>query len=134
LPDPQSRGDPDPTLRLYAIVRGDLVMPPGKLAAQAGHAFLEAYLAAQVLRPTTAADYLGPSGRTKVTLRAPGLEVLLRLARDAEEAEIPCALIIDEGHVLPPSFDGSPIVTALGLGPARRSEVRHLTDRLALVR
>ena len=127
------RGDPDEALRLYAIVRGDISMPPGKLAAQAGHAFLDAYLASLCLRPDIAAAYCGPGGRTKVALLAPTLRDLLRAKRDAEDSGLPCALVVDERHVLPPSFDGSPIVTALGIGPARRSEVRRITSRLALV-
>ena len=127
------RGDPDPTLRLYAIIRGDIAMPPGKLASQAGHAFLDAYLASLSLRPEIAAAYCEPGGRTKVTLLAPTLNDLLRAKCEAEDAGLPCVLIIDEHHVLPPFFDGSPIVTALGIGPARRSEVRRITHRLALV-
>ena len=34
----------DPTLRLYAIVRGDLGMSVGKTVAQAGHAYVGAIL------------------------------------------------------------------------------------------
>jgi peptidyl-tRNA hydrolase len=34
-------------LRLYAIVRGDLNMNAGKIASQAGHAYLGAFLKAQ---------------------------------------------------------------------------------------
>lgn len=34
----------DDTLRMYAIIRADLNMSSGKLAAQCGHAFLNAYL------------------------------------------------------------------------------------------
>lgn len=36
----------DKTLRLYAIIRGDLEMTNGKATAQAGHAYLGAFLLA----------------------------------------------------------------------------------------
>lgn len=127
-------GRDDPTLRLYAIVRGDLSMSPGKLAAQAGHAFLDAYLTALEQRPDDAREYREGSHGTKIALRAEHLDDLLRARSMAERAGIPAVLITDSGHILPPSFDGSPIVTALGLGPARRSEVRSITRRFALVR
>lgn len=109
-------------------------MPPGKLAAQAGHAFLDAYLNSLVLRPEDAEAYRDGCHGTKVALRADHLDDLLQAHAMAQRAGIPSALITDSGHVLPPSFDGSPIVTALGLGPARREEVRRITRRFALVR
>jgi len=121
-------------LRLYAIVRSDLDMPPGKLAAQAGHAFLDAFFAAQRLRPQYAAAYCSDSHGTKVTLSSSNLDQLLRAEAMARSEGLPCALITDSGHVLPPYFDGNPIITALGLGPALRSEVRHITKHFALVR
>ena len=108
-------------------------MPPGKLAAQAGHAFLDAYLTALDLRPDTARAYRDGGHGTKVTLRASGQDDLLRALSMARRAGIPAALATDAGNVLPPSFDGSPIVTALGLGPVRRSEVRRITRHFALV-
>lgn len=108
-------------------------MPPGKLAAQAGHAFLDAYLAGLDLRPHDAhRDRDGCHG-TKITLESANLDDLLVARSMADRAGIPSALITDSGHILPPSFDGSPVVTALGLGPTKRSEVRHITRHFALV-
>ena len=87
-------------------------MPPGKLAAQAGHAFVEAYLASP---PEEASEYRRESVGTKVVLRG-RLRQLLMAADRCEREGIPFALIEDSGHVLPPHFDGSPVVTALGVG------------------
>jgi peptidyl-tRNA hydrolase len=126
-------GRDDPTLRLYAIVRGDLFMPPGKLAAQAGHAFLDAYLASLDLRPACSRAYRADGHGTKVALLARRLEDLVLAGAMARRAGIPTALVTDSGHILPPDFDGSPIVTALGIGPAKRSEVRRITRHFALV-
>jgi len=105
-------------------------MPPGKLAAQAGHAFLDAFLAAP---PDRQSEYRDPGHGTKVALRAATLEELLWAQAELAYAGIPHALIQDAGHILPPHFDGAPIVTALGFGPCRREEVRQVTRRFALV-
>lgn len=67
---------------------------------------------------------------TKVCLKAKSLQQLLRAHDAAQKLGLPCALITDEHHVLPPHFDGSPIVTALGLGPARRCDAYAVTKRL----
>lgn len=87
-------------------------MPPGKMAAQAGHAFLQAYLASE---STDAQAYNGDGIGTKITLEA-SLEDILETQHKLVQAGVPCVLIEDSGHVLPPHFDGSPIVTALGVG------------------
>ena len=124
----------DPTLRLYAILRADLEMPPGKAAAQAGHAFLEAYLSACERAPQAAAAYRADPPGTKVVLSAPSLEEILLLARQANDEGLPCALITDHGHMLPPHFDGGEVITALGLGPATRDQIGHVIRHLELVR
>lgn len=108
-------------------------MPPGKMAAQAGHAFLGAYLESLAQRPDEAASYIDDAPGTKIVLEAPDLDRLLRARERARRAQLPCVLIRDRGHILPPHFDGSPIVTALGIGPVRRAEVRRVTGALPLV-
>lgn len=108
-------------------------MPPGKLASQAGHAFLDSFLDCLHQNPERAAMYRGDAHGTKVALHAKTLDHLLRAHRLACEAGLPCALITDSGHVLPPHFTGEPIITALGIGPALREEARRITGRFALV-
>ena len=102
-------------------------MPAGKMAAQAGHAFLEAFLASD--RPSQD-SYRALSVGTKVVLQASYPQILkleAKLKRVAFSAKvlsadihlihlIPWALIEDSGHVLLPHFTGEPIVTALGIG------------------
>ena len=105
-------------------------MSPGKLAAQAGHAFLDSFVQAV---PQLQYEYRAVGHGTKVTLAADSLDALLRAEHQCRLDGIPCALITDAGHVLPPHFTGAPIITALGFGPARRDEVRHITKRFALV-
>lgn len=118
---------------MYAIIRGDLEMSPGKMAAQAGHAFLDAYSVCRVQNPEKADLYHMEGHGTKVILEAKGLIDLIYLHGQASAAGIPCALITDSGHVMPPYFDGKPVVTAVGIGPATRDEVHHLTKKFNLV-
>lgn len=108
-------------------------MPSGKLAAQAGHAYLNSYLASLTSRPEIAVDYQRDGIGTKVCLEASNEFRLLRAYEEAQRAGIPCALIIDQHHILPPHFTGDPIITALGLGPARAGEVRHITKKFNLL-
>lgn len=105
-------------------------MPAGKLAAQAGHAFLDSFLKSST---DIQREYLAPSHGTKVTLAAKTLEHLLRARDECARIGLPHALITDSGHVLPPHFDGNPIITALGIGPARRGDVHAITQRFQLI-
>lgn len=107
-------------------------MSPGKAAAQAGHAFLDAFLSCLELDPGRAAAYADVRPSTKITLAAPGLDVLEHLSDRLRLAGLPSALIVDSGHVELPDFDGSPIVTALGVGPLTRAEGRRLLSRFPL--
>jgi PTH2 family peptidyl-tRNA hydrolase len=109
-------------------------MPAGKMAAQAGHAFLESYLASRRIgRPSRALLYSRNSPGTKVVLEA-NLPKLLRIYEQAKAAGLPCALIEDSGHILPPDFNGEPIITALGIGPATTEEVHAVTGKLSTYR
>ena len=119
--------------RLYAIVRRDLEMPSGKMAAQAGHAFLEAYLAASRQQPERAIQYASDPPGTKICLAADDLPELLAVRDYVAALGLPYALITDSGHILPPHFDGSPIITALGVGPATRKEVGFIARHLQLM-
>jgi peptidyl-tRNA hydrolase len=105
-------------------------MTTGKLASQAGHAFVDTADACKNKDPTRYAAYTG----TKVVIEARDEEQLLRAYEQAKQAGLPCALIIDSGHILPPHFDGSPIITALGIGPAKRDEIHTITKRFQLVK
>jgi PTH2 family peptidyl-tRNA hydrolase len=110
-------------------------MPPGKLAAQAGHAYTDALWACLDQSPDTALAYRHNGiGGSKVTIQAKNLGQLERAARECAEAGIPHAMVTDAEHVLPPFFTGDPIVTALGIGPVTRAQCRHITKRFQVVK
>jgi PTH2 family peptidyl-tRNA hydrolase len=122
-------------LNLYAIYRADLEMPTGKLIAQCGHAFEMAHDRARHERPDITALYKGTGNGTKLTMYAKNLGQLIRAYREALASGIPCELIIDRGHVMPGTpFTGEPIITALGIGPAYKDEVAHITKRYTLAK
>jgi PTH2 family peptidyl-tRNA hydrolase len=115
---------------LYAIVRGDLHMPAGKMSAQAGHAFLEAF---QHANSELQHDYRHDhSIGTKIVLQSKSLNDLLWAEQQCFLQKIPHALIVDSGHVMPPYFDGTPVVTALGIGPVKRGSIDLITKRFRL--
>lgn len=104
-------------------------MPPGKAAAQAGHAFLEAFLAAA---PDRQARYRADGLGTKVALVLPPGAALDALLESLRQAGLPAALIVDHGHVLPPHFTGAAVPTAIGVGPIAATEAPTWLRRLPL--
>jgi len=112
-------------------VRTDLGMDTGKTAAQAGHAYLGAFLNANSdLQTEYHAEYPTHPG-TKICLAAKNLHHLLRAKEEAEAAGIPTYLVTDSG--CPNFFGGEPTITALGLGPACKDQIKHITKRYQLM-
>ena len=105
-------------------------MTAGKAASQAGHAFLDSFLTA----PTDITEAYLADGGTKIVLTVPGERQLVDAFHKAKAARLPCAMVVEQNHVMPPSFDGSPIPTAIGIGPVMRSQAREITRRLSLMK
>ena len=108
-------------------------MSAGKIASQAGHAFLNAYLETLNKFPHIAKEYQKEGIGTKICLNAKDLNKLLLIQRKLKAADINHYLVTDSGHIMPPFFDGSPIITALGIGPIYPSEVKSIIRRLKLI-
>lgn len=96
-------------------------MPPGKLASQAGHAYLGAFLVAP---PEVRTDYTADGIGTKICLRAKNLEQLHRAHHEAQVRGLPCVLIEDTGRNT--TFGGVPTVSALGVGPLTADQAAFL--------
>lgn len=105
-------------------------MSPGKIASQAGHAYLDSYLACLSTNPQQAAEYKEDHHGIKVCLRAKNLASLYRAKDEADKLNIPNALITDLGYTC---FEGQPTITALGLGPARQDQIKQITRRFQLL-
>jgi peptidyl-tRNA hydrolase len=106
-------------------------MTPGKIASQAGHAYLGAFIKCQESNPQLLAEYLKDFPGTKVCLDGKNLDALLRVQSEASTAGIPCSLITDSG--CSNFFNGQPIITAIGLGPANTNQIKHITRRFQLL-
>lgn len=107
-------------------------MSPGKAAAQAGHAWVDALIAHPDTPHNAAYRALRPG--TKLTLDGGCERSLLRLAESLAREGVAHSLIYDQDHVEPPHFDGSRILTALGVGPFPRGEEPRVIKRLPLWR
>jgi PTH2 family peptidyl-tRNA hydrolase len=107
------------------VVRTDLGMGTGKLAAQVAHASLQAVDDAA---DSARREWQG-SGAKKVVLQTDGEAALFELAESASANGLPHAVVRDAGHTeLEPGT-----VTALGVGPASETAVDGVTGSLSLL-
>jgi peptidyl-tRNA hydrolase len=112
-------------------VRTDLEMTHGKMCSQIGHAFLGSFLQATLdIQEEYHKDFPSSPG-TKIALQCPSLEHLLRFEELAKEAGLPFFRVVDSG--CPNFFNGEPTITALGIGPARKDQIKHITKKLQLL-
>lgn len=122
--------DKEQHLYLYAIARKDLEMPAGKLAAQAGHAYTDTLHEASKTNPNAVSNYRNDDlGGSKVTLLAKNTHHLMKAYIQAKRSGLPVSIVVDKEHVMPPHFDGNPIITAIGIGPCTRADSRHILKK-----
>ena len=119
-----------PTFRYKQIIvlRTDLKMSRGKIAAQAGHA---AVSAAEEARQSFSNWWKAwiEEGQCKIAVRVESEQELLELQRKAKEMKLPSALVIDRGLTELPSDT----ITCLGIGPAPSSQVDQIAGKLHLL-
>jgi PTH2 family peptidyl-tRNA hydrolase len=112
-------------MKQVIVVRMDVGMGKGKLAAQVAHASLSAYEDAD--RRTRNAWKGG--GQKKVVVKANSERELFELADVAERKGLPNAIVRDAGHTqLEPGT-----VTALAVGPGEDDVVDEVTGDLSLL-
>ncbi len=107
------------------VVRNELKMPKGKLAAQVAHASLEAALKTD---PRKVEEWR-QTGAKKVVLKVASLRELKQIFRKAESLELPVAMISDAGR----TFFSKTTVTCCGIGPAKEGEIDEVTKSLTLL-
>ncbi len=114
-------------IKQVIVVRKDLGMKTGKIAAQTAHASLEALEKAKKKNPREVEKWK-KTGMEKVVLKVESKKELLEIFTAAKK-ELPTALIKDAGRtqVTPDS------ITCLGIGPAEESKIDKYTGHLKLL-
>lgn len=111
-------------------------MSEGKSNAQAGHAYVDGLIASAFSRDrkfrSSAKSYARLRPGTKICLDGGSLRTFQQIIARLQAENIPHALITDRDHIELPHFDGSPVVTAIGLGPFRKSEVPRFLRKLPM--
>ncbi len=121
------------------IIRKDLKMRKGKIAAQASHASLKVFFDRMVfcgngemkivnITPEMEAWVKGIF--TKICVSVDSEQELLDIYKQAGNAGLPCSLIQDAGLT---EFDGVPTYTAVAIGPAKNEDIDKITSNLKLL-
>uniref|UniRef100_A0A3B4AKP7 Peptidyl-tRNA hydrolase 2, mitochondrial n=1 Tax=Periophthalmus magnuspinnatus TaxID=409849 RepID=A0A3B4AKP7_9GOBI len=113
--------------KMILVVRNDLKMGKGKVAAQCSHAAVSAYKQVQRRHPELLKEW-EYCGQPKVVVKAPDEETLIDLLARAKEMGLPISLIQDAGRtqIAPGSR------TVLGIGPGPSDLVDMVTGELKL--
>lgn len=110
------------------VVRADLKMGKGKLAAQSSHASLSAYKKTAKSNPDVARSW-EEEGQKKVVLKVSSEAELLEYYNKGKAAGIPCELIRDAGHTqLEPGT-----LTCFAAGPWDERELDSVFGKLKLL-
>ena len=115
---------------MYIVVRRDLDMPAGKLAAQVGHAtcrlvwrfrnYVDGGTGRSYMNLLN--DWFAPNigNEAKIVLGVDSLEELYSIQKKAHKMLIPTELVEDAAHTI---FN-EPTITCLGIGPLTQDEAK----------
>jgi peptidyl-tRNA hydrolase, PTH2 family len=139
------------SVKQVIVVRKDLKMRKGKLAAQVAHASLGAILKLMDKRTVHTLEFDGPIPHyeyilkfdvdtpldkwlngifTKIVVYVESEEELLKLTDEVSAAKLPFCLITDAGKT---EFHGQPTVTCLAIGPSFATKIDTITGKLPLM-
>ncbi|KAF6002846.1 Peptidyl-tRNA hydrolase protein 2, mitochondrial [Cyanidiococcus yangmingshanensis] len=113
-------------VKLVLVVRRDLKMTPGKIAAQCGHASVGAYKACNNRNTLLAWER---NGQPKIALRCSSLKELLAIERAAQQQRVPSFAVRDAGR----TQIAAGTITVLALGPAEGAKIQRITGHLKLL-
>ncbi|ABO35303.1 peptidyl-tRNA hydrolase Pth2 [Methanococcus maripaludis] len=110
------------------VIRNDLKMGKGKMAAQACHASIQAFLHAQKISSSAVSGWMN-EGQKKVVLKVNSEKELLEIFKNVNIEGLPCSLIRDAGRtqIEPGSL------TAVGIGPEKEEKISKVTKDLKLL-
>lgn len=111
--------------KLVILVREDLKLPKGKLAAQCSHASVDAVIKSD----RKIVDLWKKEGGKKIVLKVKDEKELFKYKQIAEDAGLKTALITDAGHtVVEPGT-----ITCLGIGPDEEEKIDEITGKLKMI-
>ncbi len=113
-------------MKLAFVVRTDLEMGRGKIAAQVAHAAVAAVLAS---RGDDVLHRWLEDGQPKVVLKVPGADSLREVISHARATELPVQLVHDAGRTQVPAGT----LTCCAIGPARADLIDAVTAGLGLL-
>lgn len=125
------------TEKQIILIRGDLKMSVGKIAAQVSHASM-AFMLKQVQAQGKEKNILNmtqdglewiKTGQTKVCVKIDSEVELLEIVKKAKSMGLEAHAIVDAGRT---EFDGVPTVTCAAIGPNKSIEIDKLTKHLKL--
>jgi len=119
-------------LKMVFLVRLDLKMGAGKIAAQVAHAAIGLYddiMNGDDEYHIEALNYWNTFGAKKIVLKCDNYETMKQVAIQAKKSQLPFILISDAGHTQIPA--GS--VTVLGIGPDSSEKINKLTGNFKLM-
>ncbi len=112
-------------MKQVILVREDLKMPKGKMAAQCAHAAVDATLYSD----SDIVDEWRSEGAMKVVLKVKDLDELLEYHRKAKRGKFTTAMIKDAGRTV---FK-TPTITCLAIGPDDDNKLDLLIGKLKLM-
>lgn len=115
-------------IKQVIVVRSDLKMSRGKVAAQVAHAAVSAAENSRIHFPNWWRAWL-VQGQKKVVLRVEGGDELIKIFSVARQSNLPVSLIADRG--LTELRPGT--LTCIGIGPAPERLIDRVTGKLPLL-
>ena len=113
--------------KLVIVVRDDIKISPGKMAAQVGHAAVECSMRAKATDAKLFSRWMD-EGQRKVVLKVANLPELERIEGMARGAGLIISKIADAGLTeVPPGT-----VTCVGIGPSKETDIDRITGNLKL--
>ena len=124
--------DENDDLKMVFLVRQDLKMGAGKIAAQVAHAAIGLYddiLEGENIYQKSALNNWFNYGQKKVVLKIPDLDTMLEVVKKCKKLKLQYCIISDAGHTQIPQ--GS--ITVLGIGPDISDKINDITGTFKLM-
>lgn len=115
-------------MKLVILVRQDLKLPKGKLAAQAAHAAVEATLKTEKTDRSKVSEWRS-QGQKKIVLKVKDEKEMLKYMQLAKDDGLTTATITDAGKtVIAPGTK-----TCVGIGPDDEDRIDNITGKLPMM-